>query len=251
MRLTKIKLAGFKSFVDPTSVGFPTQPGRRGRAQRLRQVQHHRRGALGHGRDLRQAPARRLDGRRHLQRLGHAQAGGHRLGRADLRQQRRQARRRVRRLFGGLAQARGLARRPVVVLPQRRALPAQGHHAAVPRHGPRLAQLRDHRAGHDLARDRGARPTTCAPSSRRRPASRATRSAAGDREPHRAHAREPRAPDRPARRGREAVPAPAAPGGHGAALPGAEAGRAPGRTPSCSRCGCARSRTSRRRARRS
>ena len=24
MRLTKIKLAGFKSFVDPTSVGFPT-----------------------------------------------------------------------------------------------------------------------------------------------------------------------------------------------------------------------------------
>ena len=36
------------------------------------------------------------------------------------------------------------------------ALPPQGHHAAVPGHGPGLAQLRHHRAGHDLARHRGA-----------------------------------------------------------------------------------------------
>ena len=43
------------------------------------------------------------------------------------------------------------------LLHQRRPLPPQGHHPAVPRHRPGLAQLRDHRAGHDLARHRGAR----------------------------------------------------------------------------------------------
>ena len=38
--------------------------------ERLRQVQHRRSVALGHGRKLGQGPARRRDGRRHLQRLG-------------------------------------------------------------------------------------------------------------------------------------------------------------------------------------
>ena len=74
MRLTKLKIAGFKSFVDPTTVTFPSSLTRRRRSERLRKVQHHRRGALGDGRDLRQASARRIDGRRHLQRLLGAQA---------------------------------------------------------------------------------------------------------------------------------------------------------------------------------
>ena len=77
-----------------------------------------------------------------------------------------------------------------VVFPERRALPAQGHHAALPGHGTRLAQLRDHRAEHDLARHRGASPKTCAVSSRRRPASPATRSVASETETRIGHTRE-------------------------------------------------------------
>ncbi len=69
---------------------------------------------------------------------------------------RRQDRRRLRELQRDLAQAPGVARRHLGLLHQRRALPPQGHHATVSRHRPRLAQLRDHRAGHDLARHRGA-----------------------------------------------------------------------------------------------
>ena len=53
MRLTKIKLAGFKSFVDPTHVSFPQQSLRHRRPQRVRQVERHRRRALGHGRAVR------------------------------------------------------------------------------------------------------------------------------------------------------------------------------------------------------
>ncbi len=49
MRLTKIKLAGFKSFVDPTHVTFPSNLSGIVGPQRVRQVERHRRRALGHG----------------------------------------------------------------------------------------------------------------------------------------------------------------------------------------------------------
>ena len=52
------------------------QPHGRRRPERLRQIQHHRCRALGDGRDLRQASARRVHGGRDLQRLRGAQAPG-------------------------------------------------------------------------------------------------------------------------------------------------------------------------------
>ena len=68
MRLTHIKLAGFKSFVDPDSHSGAGAAGRRRRPERLRQVQRHRRRALGAGRVVREASARRDHAGRHLQR---------------------------------------------------------------------------------------------------------------------------------------------------------------------------------------
>jgi chromosome segregation protein len=50
VRLNSIKLSGFKSFAEPTNFMLPGPAGGRGGAQRLRQVQHHGRGALGAGR---------------------------------------------------------------------------------------------------------------------------------------------------------------------------------------------------------
>ena len=164
------------------------QPRGRGRAERLRQVEHHRCSALGDGGDLGEAPARRLDGRRHLQRLRLAQAGRHRVRRTRVRQLRRQARRRIRELRRGFAEAPGLPRRHVDVLPERRALPSQGHHAAVPRYRPRLAQLRDHRAEHDLPRHRGEdRRNAGLPRGGCRHFA-VQGAASRDREPHRTHA---------------------------------------------------------------
>ena len=171
---------------------------------------------------------------------------GQALGRTGVRQLRRQARRRVRRLRRGVAEARRVARRPVVVFPERRALPPQGHHAAVPRHRPRLAQLRDHRAGHDLARHRGqARRAARLPrgggrhlaatrsdAARPRTASRTpTRTSSACHDLRDEVEKQLRHLQRQAR--------------HRASLPGAEAGRAARCTPSCSRCACASSRANR------
>ena len=75
MRLSTIKLSGFKSFVDPTVAAPADQHDRRGRSEWLRQVQHHRRRALGDGRELGQPPARRQPDRRDLFRFLDAQAG--------------------------------------------------------------------------------------------------------------------------------------------------------------------------------
>ncbi len=72
-----------------------------------------------------------------------------------VRQLRWQDLRAVRRLRRGVAAAHGRPRRLVKLLSQWRALPPQGHHAAVPGHRPGQSQLRHHRAGHDLARHRG------------------------------------------------------------------------------------------------
>ena len=111
MRLTKIKLAGFKSFVDPTSVGFPTNlvgvvgPNGCGKSNIIDAV----RWVMG------EISAKHLRGDSMADVIfngsGIAQARGHRLGRTRVRQQRRQARRRVRELFRGVAEARRLARR--------------------------------------------------------------------------------------------------------------------------------------------
>ena len=107
------------------------------------------------------------------------------------------------------------------------ALPAQGRHASVPRHRPRIAQLLDHRAGHDLAPHRGARRghalllEEAAGISRYKDRRRETELRIG-------HTRENlERLDRPARGSRQADPAPAAPGRHRAPLPGEHGSQAP------------------------
>ncbi len=54
----RLRISGFKSFVDPTEVPHRAGRHRRGGAQRLRQVQHPGIPALGDGRQLRQGHAR-------------------------------------------------------------------------------------------------------------------------------------------------------------------------------------------------
>ena len=196
MRLTKIKLAGFKSFVDPTAVRFPSNligvvgPNGCGKSNIIDAV----RWVMG------EISAKHLRGDSMADVIFNGSSSRKPVGTASVElvfdNSRRPARRPVRRLHRGLAQARRDARRPVRVLPERRALPPQGHHAAVPRHGPRLAQLRDHRAGHDLARHRGqGRGHARVPRGGRRHLA-LQGAPPGDREPHRAHAGEPRAPAR-------------------------------------------------------
>jgi hypothetical protein len=60
MRLSTIKLrrAGFKSFVDPTTLHLPSNMIGVVRSERLRQIQHHRRDPLGDGRERGQPSAR-------------------------------------------------------------------------------------------------------------------------------------------------------------------------------------------------
>ena len=66
MKFTRLRLLGFKSFVEPTD--FLIEPGLTGVVgpERLRQVQPGRGAALGHGRDIAQVAARRRHGRRDL-----------------------------------------------------------------------------------------------------------------------------------------------------------------------------------------
>ena len=227
MRLTKIKLAGFKSFVDPTSVGFPSNltgvvgPNGCGKSNIIDAV----RWVMG------ELSARHLRGDSMADVVFNGSSARKPVGTASVElvfdNSRRQDRRRVRQLQRGVAQAPGLARRQLELFHQRRALPPQGHHAAVSRHGLGLAQLRDHRAGHDLARHRGqarGHARLHRGGGRHLPLQGAS---PRDREPHRRDAREPRAAAGRARRGRQADPPSAAPGRKRAALSGAEGAGAP------------------------
>ena len=155
LRLTQIKLAGFKSFVDPTTIATPGQLVGHRRPERLRQVQRHRRRPLGARRIEGVGAARRVDAGRDLQRRRRSQAGRSGVGRAPLRQQRRPHRRPVGQVHRHLDQARADARRRLDLLHQQHPGPPPRHPRPVPRHGPRPARLRDHRAGDDLAGRRG------------------------------------------------------------------------------------------------
>ena len=209
MRLSTIKLSGFKSFVDPTTLHLPTNmtgvvgPNGCGKSNIIDAV----RWVMG------ESSASRLRGDSLTDVIFSgsvgAQAGQPGDGRADLRQLRRHHRRRVRALQRDLGQALGQPRRPVELLPQRRALPPPRHHRPVPRHRPGRAQLLDHRAGHDFPDHRGApRGPARVPGGSRRHLQ-VQGAAQGNRDAHQAHAREPRAPERPARGSRQAARAPA------------------------------------------
>ena len=162
MRLHSIKLSGFKSFVEPTHFQLPGQLVGVVGPERLRQVEHHRRGALGARREQGQRAARRVDAGRDLQRLGPAQARRPRQRRARLRQHRGARRRPVEPLRRDRRQARADARRHEQLPHQQPAGAPARHPGRVPRHRPRPARLRDHRPGHDLAdhreQARGAAP---------------------------------------------------------------------------------------------
>jgi hypothetical protein len=128
---------------------------RRGRTERVRQVQHHRRRALGARRIARLRTARRVDAGRDLQWLDRAQARQPRQRRTGVRQRRRPGRGPVGPVCRNRRQARAHARRHLELLHQQFAGASPRHSGHLPRHRSRAARLRDHRAGHDRAPDRG------------------------------------------------------------------------------------------------
>jgi chromosome segregation protein len=69
MKFSRLRLLGFKSFVEPVRIRHRARPDRRRRAEWLRQVEPCRGAALGDGRELLQEHARVRHGRRHLLRL--------------------------------------------------------------------------------------------------------------------------------------------------------------------------------------
>ena len=129
MRLTKIKLAGFKSFVDPTQVSFPSNltgvvgPNGCGKSNVIDAV----RWVMG------ELSAKHLRGDNMADVVFNGSTARKPVGTASVElvfdNCRRQDRRRLRELQRGLAEAPGVARRHLGLLHQRRALPPQGHHA--------------------------------------------------------------------------------------------------------------------------
>ncbi len=222
MRLNKVKLAGFKSFVDPTSVQLPGNltgvvgPNGCGKSNIIDAV----RWVMG------ELSARHLRGDSMADVIFNGSSARKPVGAASVELVFDNSDGKIGGAYASYSEISlkrtVVARRHLRLLHQRRPLPAQGHHAAVPGHRPRLAQLRHHRAGHDLARDRGPA----------RGHARLHRGGGGhlalqgasprDRNAHRRHARESCAPAGPARRGRQADPPPAAPGQRRPPLPGAQ-----------------------------
>ena len=212
MRLNRIRLAGFKSFVDPTTVHLPGNltgvvgPNGCGKSNIIDAVRwvmgelsaRHLRGDSMADVIFNGSSARKPVGTASVELVFDNSDG--KIGGA------------VRELQRDLAQAHGRARRHLELLHQRRPLPPQGHHPAVPRHRPGLAQLRDHRAGHDLARHRGraedmrAFIEEAAGISLYKERRRETESRIADTRENLARVQ------RSARRGRQADPPPAAPG---------------------------------------
>ena len=192
VRLTQIKLSGFKSFVDPTTIDVPGQlvgvvgPNGCGKSNIIDAV----RWVLGESQG--QRAARRVDAGRDLQRLGRPQARpaapasswcSTTTTAAPAAQWSA-----VRRDRG---QARADARRHVELLHQQPAGAPARHARHVPRHRPRAARLRDHRPGHDLAHHRGeARGAAHVPRGGRRRLE-VQGAPPRDREPAGGHAREP------------------------------------------------------------
>ena len=68
VQVKRLKLSGFKSFVEPAELRIEHGPDRHRRPERLRQIQRARGDPLGDGRKLAQVDARRRHGRRHLRR---------------------------------------------------------------------------------------------------------------------------------------------------------------------------------------
>ena len=174
------------------------------RSERLRQIQRHRRRALGARRVEGLRTSRRVDAGRHLQRCGRTCAGRAGLGRALLRQQPGPHRRPVGQLRRTVDQARADPRRRFDLLHQQHPGPSPRYPRPVPGHGTRPPRLRHHRAGHDRPGHRGeARGAARVPRGSGRGVE-VPRTAQGDGKPHRRCAGQPRAGRRYPRRARRA-----------------------------------------------
>jgi hypothetical protein len=197
----------------------PRTTRRNRRSQRLRQVQRDRRRALGARRIEGLRTARGVDAGRDLQRCGRTQARRPRVGRTAFRQQPGAHRRPVGQVCGDFHQARVDARRRFLVLHQQYSRAAPRHPRPLPRHGAGAACLRDHRAGDDLARDRGEAGGAADLPRGSRGRFQVQGTPQGDRGPSGRHAREsgarrghphrvgqPARAPRPAGAGRDAVP---------------------------------------------
>ena len=156
MRLNKVRLAGFKSFVDPTSVHLPGNligvvgPNGCGKSNIIDAV----RWVMG------ELSARHLRGDSMADVMFNGSSARKPVGTASVELVFDNSDGKIGGAYASYSEISlkraVVARRHLGLLHQRRPLPPQGHHAAVPRHRPGLAQLRHHRAGHDLARHRGA-----------------------------------------------------------------------------------------------
>ena len=121
MHLKSIVLKGFKSFPDRTKLDFGTGVSRHRRAQRVRQVERHRRRALGDGRAVAARRPRPVDAGRDLRRRSRRAGAQQRRGRDRARQQRRHGRPAARRDLDPAPPGPQRRRR---VPPQRREVPA-------------------------------------------------------------------------------------------------------------------------------
>ncbi len=192
LRLTQIKLAGFKSFVDPTTIGTPGQlvgivgPNGCGKSNvidAVRWVLGESKASALRGESMQDvifngAGERKPVGRASVELIFDNSAGPHRRPMGPVRR--------------AVDQARADARRRFHVLHQQHSGSPPRHPRPLPRHGPRAARLRDHRAGNDLPRDRGeARGAPHLPRGGGRRLE-IQGAAQGDRGAARRHARQPR-----------------------------------------------------------
>ena len=226
MRLSTIKLSGFKSFVDPTTLHLPTNmtgvvgPNGCGKSNIIDAV----RWVMG------ESTASRLRGDALTDVIFSGRSARKPVSQATVELVFDNSDHTITgeyAAFNEISVKRSvIARRHQQLLPQRRPLPPPRHHRPVPRHGPGPAQLLDHRAGHDQPDHRcAARGPARVPGGSRRHLQ-VQGAAQGNRDPHPPHAREPRTPHRPARGSRQATRPPQAPGAAGRAVP-VDPGRAP------------------------
>ncbi len=240
MRLNKIKLAGFKSFVDPTAVNFPSNligvvgPNGCGKSNIIDAVRwvmgeisaKHLRGDSMADVVFNGSSSRKPVGTASVELVfdnSDGQLAGQYAG-----------------YYGGLAEARRVARRhsrPTSSTARAAAARTSRSCSSAPGSGSRSYAIIEQGMISRIIEARARRAARLRRGSGRH--LQVQGAPPRDREPHRAHQGEPRAPDRRARGSRQAAAPPAAPGRHGAPLPDPEAGRAQADRRSCWRCACA------------
>ncbi|MDF5987841.1 chromosome segregation protein SMC [Pseudomonas aeruginosa] len=231
MRLKSIKLAGFKSFVDPTTVNFPSNmaavvgPNGCGKSNIIDAV----RWVMG------ESSAKNLRGESMTDVIFNGSNTRKPVSQASIELIFDNA---ETTLVGEYAQYAEISIRRRVsrdgqntYFPQRHQVPAARHHRHLPRHRPGAAQLLDHRTGHDLQADRGAsgRPAQLHRGSRGY--FQVQGAPPRNRKPHPSDPGKPGTPHRPARRVGAATGTPAPAGPVGGKIPGTQGRGAPAQGP--------------------